>query len=191
MKKQLLILPFIASALVATEPIGVPMNICVYDPDVIAAQSDEYRTMVEEVDKRFKSKFDIIEREKEGLRTDATKFQSKMAMMNDTSRDSEQESLVRRERDLKTNAEHVMQDYKVEREKLNMRFFKKLDEGMTSFKTAYKIDICMPKNPLIFTSQRADQTNTVVSHLNKIYASEKKTLVATAGKPAAPVTKTA
>ncbi len=192
MKKQLLLLPFIASSLIAAdEQIGMAMSVCVYDPDVIASKSDEYRTMVEDVDKRFKTKFDAIEKEKESLRNDVTKFQSKMSMMNDSSRDSEQESLMRRERDLKTNAEHVMQDYKVEREKLNMRFFKKLDEGMNSFKAAYKIDICMPKNPLIFASQRADQTNAIVSHLNKLYTEEKKTLVATAKKPAAPNTKTA
>lgn len=98
---------------------------------------------------------------------------------------------MRRERDLKTNAEHVMQDYKGEREALNMRFFKKLDEGMNSFKTAYKIDIAMPKNPLIFASSRADQTNSIVSHLNKLYADEKKTMVASAKTPAASAAKTA
>lgn len=193
MKKQLLILPFIATSFLANaaEPVGVAMSVCVYDPDIIASKSDEYRTMVEDVDKQFKTKFDFIEKEKENLRSDVGKFQAKMSMMNDSSREAEQEGLMRRERDLKTNAEHVMQDYKGEREKLNMRFFKKLDEGMNSFKAAYKIDIAMPKNPLVFASQRADQTNTIISHLNKLYAEEKKTMVASAKKPASSVTKTA
>ncbi len=193
MKKQLLLLPFIASSCLAaaSNPVGMPLNVCVYDPDVIASKSDEYKSMVTEVDNRFKSKFDGIEKEKESLRTDVNKFQAKMSMMNDSSREAEQEVLMRRERDLKTNAEHVMQDYKGEREKLNMRFFKKLDEGMNSFKTAYKIDIAMPKNPLVFASNRADQTNAIVTHLNKLYEDEKKTMVASAKKPTASATKTA
>jgi Skp family chaperone for outer membrane proteins len=145
----------------------------VYDPDVVMSQSKELNEWLASVDRDFKKKFDDMKKEEDTLRTQATKFQEKTALLNETAREQEQDSLMRKKRDLDTKAERCMEDYKVERQKVAMRFLKKLEESLDTFAQEQGFELIIPRGPGLYASDKTDQTEVLVGYMNKNYEEKK------------------
>ena len=163
------------------------LKVCVYDPDILTQQSKECNELLLRVDKEFQPKFDEVKKEEQLLVDSANKLQAKASMISEAALKNEQTSLMRRKRDLETQAKSIMEDYQVERQNAGMNFLKKLEQGITSFSDAYGYDIVIPKGPGMFAMPRADQTSAVVTHMNKAYDSEKKMTVAAGVRKQEPI----
>jgi|GEM_PF-7050248 Skp family chaperone for outer membrane proteins len=158
--------------------VAAEVKVCVYDPEIVMSQSKELAGLASEIDKKYQKQFDSLKKEEETLRDEASKLQAKASVMNELARENEQESLVRRKRDLDTRAERVLEDYKRERQKVSMRFLQKLEQGIGEFAQAQSYDLVLPKGPGVYALARADQTSALVTHMNKKFDETKKTLTA-------------
>jgi Skp family chaperone for outer membrane proteins len=152
------------------------VKVCVYDPEKVMGQSKELAGLTGEIDKKYQKQFDELKKDEETLRADANNFQAKASVMNELAREGEQESLVRRKRDLDAKAERVLEDYKMERQKVSMRFLKKLEDGVSAFAQANAYDVVLPKGPGVYALAKADQTVALVSHMNRQFDNTKKAL---------------
>lgn len=166
-----------SAAVMADQP---NLKVCVYDPDRVMGQSKEWTEAVTSLDKSYQKKFDDMKKEEESLKDAMGKFQTKMSMLSESSRETEQDSLMRRKRDLEGRAERVMEDYKMERQKTGMKFLKKLEEGVGGFAQANNYDLVLPKGPGVYALARADQTAAIVGHMNKKFDEGHKSVVAAA-----------
>lgn len=152
------------------------LRICGYDPDQVMAQSEERKSMVAELDEGFKQLFDAIKNEEESLRKALTDFQSKTALLSETARENEQTSLMRKKRDLDAKAERALEDYKMERQKLEMRFVQSLETHVAGFAKEKAFDVVLPKITGIYVSAgRADKTTEIIEYMNKQHKNSSST----------------
>jgi len=154
---------------------AVSLKVCVYDPEALMGQSKEYADVMASFEKGYQKKIDELKKEEDGLRDAANKFQAKATMLSEMARETEQEGLMRRKRDLEIKAKSMSEDYNMERQKTGLRYIKKLEEGISSFAQANGYDLILPKGPGVFAvASRADQTTAVLTHVNKKYEDGKK-----------------
>lgn len=149
-------------------------KICVYNPDALMAQSKELHDVLTVVDKSYQAKFDVLKKEDEALRDADSKLRAKAAVMNEAAREAEEEGLMRKGRDLKKRADALEEDYKLERQKVGTRYFKKLEAGIDSFRQTQQFAIVMPKTPGVSVAPDADKTAALAEYLNKGYEDSKK-----------------
>jgi Skp family chaperone for outer membrane proteins len=179
MKSQLtvalLITGYCGLQAIAPQPSTAALSLkaCVYDPEALASQSDEWRAMVLDIDKRYQKEAEGIKSEEAKLQELAKSLNAKVSVMSQASREAEAESLTRKKRDLDTKAEHLVKDYQEERQRANMRFYRSLEQGVSSFATAKGYDMAIPKGPGLFAKQEADQTAAISKHMNDSYAARK------------------
>jgi Skp family chaperone for outer membrane proteins len=157
---------------------AISMKICVYDPEALASQSDEWRAMVLEIDKRYQKEAEGIKTEEAKLQETAKNLNSKMAVLSETSREAEARSLNNKKRDLDTKAERLVKDYQEERQGANMRFYRSLEAGVSGYATAKGYDMAIPKGPGLFAKAEADQTQAISKYMNESYASRKNNALA-------------
>jgi len=182
MKHKLSLGLLVFGSCAALQAEAISMKICVYDPEALAGQSDEWRAMVLDIDKRYQKEAEGIKTEEAKIQEAAKTLNSKMAVLSEASRESEAAALGRKKRDLDTKAERLVKDYQEERQGANMRFYRRLEEGVSGFAVAKGYDMAIPKGPGLFAKKEADQTAAISKYMNDGYASRKNTALET--KPA-------
>ncbi|MBN1549202.1 OmpH family outer membrane protein [Candidatus Babeliales bacterium] len=145
------------------------LAICAYNPDEIMEKSKERAALVEEIDTTYQKLFDTIKQEESELKDAVTKFQNKVALLSEAAKETEQNTLVRKKRDLDTKAERALEDYRVERQKAELRFVQKLDSQVSQFAQEHHYDLVVPKSPGLAMRSQADKTQELLAYMNKAY----------------------
>ena len=171
--KQILSLLLISTAAVAAES-----KLCFYDPEQLASQSDEWRALVMDVDKRFQKEAEKIKSAEAEFQKSAQAFNTKAAVLGDAAREAETERLDRTKADLEHSAKRMVDEYQNARQKVNVSFYKKLDEGIVGYlETQPGIEAAIPKTPGVFLKKGVtDHTTAIASHMNREYKSRSTTL---------------
>ena len=154
-------------------------KICFYDPEQLAGQSEEWRALVMDVDKKYQKEAEKIKSAEAQFQKEVQAFNAKVAVLSESSRESESERLERTKADLEHKAKRMVDEYQNERQKVNVRFYKKLDEGIVSFlDTQANLEAAVPKTPGVFLKKGVnDYTTAIANHMNKEYASRAKAAV--------------
>lgn len=155
-----------------------PTKIGVYNPEAVAAQSKEWQALNGALEKDYEARTTAIKAEGDALRAAVQKFQEKASMLSETARESEQDSLMRKDRDFQAKQQRTMDDYKADHQKIMVRFLKKLEDSVAQFAQKNGFSILTPKGPGVYASSDVDQTTAIITFMNGSYQGDGKKPVA-------------
>jgi Skp family chaperone for outer membrane proteins len=165
---------FVAAGALAPKATA-PSQICFYDPEMLASQSDEWRALVMEVDKKYQKEADVIKAAEAKFQEEVKAFNAKVAVLSESARESEAEGLERKKTNLENSAKQMVADYQKAREKVNVRFYKTLEDSVTNYiEKESHFYAAVPKTPGVFVKKGVnDETMKIASHMNREYNGRK------------------